>query len=43
MTRRKVIARYIQVLALYVASWFLVLLGVLAFLGGCRGVEPWLP
>ena len=33
----------LEVLALYVASWFLVLLGVLAFLGGCRGAEPMLP
>ena len=35
--------RLLEVVALYVASWFLVLLGVLAFLGGCRGVEPMLP
>ena len=33
----------LEVLALYAASWFLVLLGVVAFLGGCRGVEPMLP
>ena len=33
----------LEVLAIYGLTWFLVLLGVVAFLGGCRGVEPMLP
>ena len=33
----------LEIIALYAVSWGIVLLGVLAFLGGCRGLEPMLP
>ena len=33
----------LELIALYAVTWGIVLLAVLAFLGGCRGVEPWLP
>ena len=33
----------LEVIALYLVTWGLVLLGVLSLLGGCRGAERMLP